>query len=276
MSASVATTENNTPMPTNFVAQTFAGFFYPLRAIGFITRNNMWPLTMVAIMINAVLLILLIVVTLWVAVPWLNDLDVWLMSASDAEWLQPLLGALSWFVWILSVLVIIAANAVLLVLLGQAVASPFLDMLSERVEQISIGTVPAPFTVGRTIKSVVMALSDLVWSLMFLVAFNAPILLIGIIIPVVGTAAAAVASFVFTALVLAQEFVTMPAGRQMVPFRKRFGMIWRNRWLSFGFGIATMGIMMVPGLNLLLLPLAAVGGTMAYCDLHAAGRANTQ
>ena len=41
-----------------------------------------------------------------------------------------------------------------------------------------------------------------------------------------------------------------------------------------GFGTAAMALLFVPGLNLVLLPLASVGGTLAYCDLKRAGRAD--
>jgi CysZ protein len=198
------------------------------------------------------------------------------MSASDTEWIRAILAAVSWILWLLAVLVIVAANAILLLLMGQAVASPFLDMLSEKVEELSAGTVTAPFSVGRTAKSIALALADVVWSLGYLVAFNIPVFLIGVLIPVVGTSFSAVATFVFTALVLSVEFVTMPAARAMVPYRRRFGMVWRNKWIALGFGTAAMGVMLVPGLNLILLPLASVGGTLAYCDLQAAGRLETK
>ncbi|MEO0593615.1 MAG: hypothetical protein AAFZ38_08550, partial [Myxococcota bacterium] len=46
----------------------------------------------------------------------------------------------------------------------------------------------------------------------------------------------------------------------------------RNRWLSLGFGSSSMLLLFVPGLNLILLPLAAVGGTLAFCDLYRAER----
>lgn len=260
------------PLPKNFIADTVRGFVYPLEAIPFISKNRLWPLTVVAIAVNAVLLVALCVATIFLIVPWLDDLDTWLQRASDTTWVQSLLGALSWLIWIIAIPLALAANALLLVLIGQAVASPFLDKLSERTEEIVLGRTAPGFSVGGTVKSVVMALSDLVWSIILLAVVNLPIMLVAFLLPVVGTAIGAAASFAFTALLLSQEFMTMPLARQLVPFRQRFGYVWRNKWLAFGFGVSAMGIMLVPGLNIVLLPLAACGGTLACCDLESSGR----
>ena len=69
-----------------------------------------------------------------------------------------------------------------------------------------------------------------------------------------------------------QEFVGLPLARQLVGYRRRWGVVWDNRWLAAGFGSAVAVLFIVPGLNLVLLPLAAVGGTLLYCDLKTAGR----
>lgn len=262
-------------LPSNFIAQVIVGLWYPLKALRYISRHKLWPITLVAVLINVVLLGALLGLTLWLAVPLLHDLDTWLLSLTDAPWLEALLVAVSWIVWVLAVALIVAGNAIVLVMVGQAVAGPFLEMLSERIEAIELGTEPDAFTVGRTLRSIVFGLTDLVWALLFLAAINIPIFLIGLV-TAVGTPVATVLSFAFTALLLAQEFMTMPLMRRMVSYRDRWRVVWSNKWLAFGFGITTMGIMLVPGLNLVLLPLAAAGGTLAYCDLEVSGRVDGQ
>lgn len=258
-------------LPNNFIALILTGLLYPWRALGYIARNKLWGLTLVSIGINVVLLAGLIGLTLWLAVPWLQGLDAWVLGLSDVEWLQWALGALSWLLWVLALLLLVAGNAIVLVLIGQAVASPFLDMLSEKIEQIELGREPDDFTVARTLRSVVFGITDLIWSLAFLAAVNLPIFFIGLI-TAVGAPVATALSFVFSALVLAQEFVTLPLVRRMVTYRNRWSVVWQNRWLAFGFGVSTMGLLMIPGVNLILLPLAAAGGTLAYCDLEQGGR----
>ncbi|MEM6733160.1 MAG: EI24 domain-containing protein, partial [Myxococcota bacterium] len=79
------------------------------------------------------------------------------------------------------------------------------------------------------------------------------------------------ASFAFSALLLSVEFVGLSLTRRFVNYRGRWRIIWDNKGLSLGFGSASMLLLLVPGLNLILLPLAAVGGTLAYCDLVRVG-----
>ena len=79
-------------------------------------------------------------------------------------------------------------------------------------------------------------------------------------------------SFGFSALLLAHEFMGLPLTRQLVSYRERWSHVWRHKWLAVGMGTSTMLLLAIPGINLVLLPLASVGGTLMYCDLREAGR----
>ena len=78
--------------------------------------------------------------------------------------------------------------------------------------------------------------------------------------------------FCFAALLFAAQFGGWSLTRYFISFPGRWRVVWRNKSLGFGLGVATMVLMLVPLLNLVLLPLAAVGGTLLYCDLRAANR----
>ena len=122
-----------------------------------------------------------------------------------------------------------------------------------------------PFGIGRAIKTVSVAIGDLVWGVFFLVMVNGPLILLGFV-PVLGTAVAALVSFGFSALLLSHEFMGLPLTRQLVSYRERWSHVWRHKWLALGMGSSTMLMLAIPGVNLVLLPLAAVGGTLMYCD----------
>ena len=57
----------------------------------------------------------------------------------------------------------LALGFLTLVLVGQAVASPFLDTLSQKVEINEISTPETPLTAGSVARSVAIALADLFW-----------------------------------------------------------------------------------------------------------------
>jgi CysZ protein len=260
-------------LPANLVAQAFRGLAYPIEGLRFIRQHRLWGMAMVPTIVNIALFILLLVATIWLAVPQLEKLDLWLAPGEDSGgFARGVMSALSWIVWIVAILVVVILDAILLFLLGQAVAGPFLDLLSEKVESLVLGGEPPAVSWTRSLRSIVVGLSDIVWTVIFFALVNVPLALIGL--TAIGSIPAAIASFGFTALLLSQEFVGLSLTRQLVSYPARFKVVWGNRWLSLGFGTTSMLLLAVPVLNLLLLPIAAAGGTLLYCDLKAAGRIN--
>ncbi len=261
------------PLPTNSFAQLARGATYVFEALHFISKERLWRLAAAAIVVNVLLLAGLVAGSLVFALPRLEELQSTLVGlGARSGLLYGLMVLVGWLVLVLAVALIVAVNALVLVLVGQAIASPFLDLLSERVEELVLGRAPYPLSVKRVVVSVVMSIKDLVAGVLLLVLVNAPVFLVSLI-PVVGTVPAAIVSFCFSAWLLAHEFVGLSLVRHLASYSARWGVIRRSKLLSLGFGSAAMGLLVVPGLNLILLPLAAVGGTLLYCDLEAAGRA---
>jgi CysZ protein len=122
------------------------------------------------------------------------------------------------------------------------------------------------------VQGVALAVRDLVWGLVYLTVVNGLIFVVSAGTFGLAAAPASIVSFCFSAWLLAHEFVGLALSRQLVGYRRRWRIVWANKWTTLGFGVACMGLLFVPGLNLVLLPLAAVGGTLLYCDLKAGGR----
>lgn len=257
----------------NLFSQYVDGLFYPLEGLAFIRRHGLWRLAFFAIVVNVLLLGGLVALGVYFVWPWLTALDMWLagfLGGASQLW-QTLAALLTWLVWFLVLVLVMGVAGVVLLLVGQAVASPFLDLLSERIETLVLGVEPAGLTVRRLVDTVLVSLGDLVWGLVYYAGVQVPLLLLGLI-PVIGTGPAAVLSFGFAALLLAQEFVGLSLTRHLVSYRARWRAVMRNKWSCLGFGTTAMALLFVPGVNLVLLPVAAAGGTLLYCDLRAAGR----
>ena len=260
------------PVPTGMVGQFIAGLGYPLRGLKFMREHSLWGLASASIVVNALLLIGVLVLAFSWIVPWVQGsvaaMVAW--AGASAFW-GFLVGVLNWLIWVLVLPATVVLSFVVLVLVGQAVASPFLDTLSEEVESRVLGTPTTPMTAKRMVQDVTVALVDLAGGLILLCCVNLPILVIGLI-PGIGTLVGPLLSFMFTALLLAHEFVGLSMARHLVSYRGRWRAVWANRWSALGLGTSAMGLLFVPVVNLVLLPLAAVGGTLLYCDLRAAGR----
>jgi len=255
------------PLPSGVLASLAGGFRYGLEGLGFIGRARLWPLALAAVLINVALLVALAVGALVWLLPAVRgvvaSLDAW---AQGSHVLGALVAVAGGLLWVLAVSLGVVVSAVVVLMVGQAVASPFLDALSERVETLVLGTAPAPFSAGRVAASVRMALGDLGWTLVYWLVANVPLVVLG----VVAAPVAAALEFVVAALLLAQEFVGLALARQLVPYRRRFAFFRGHRALGLGFGAACLLMFAVPGLNLVLLPVATVGGTLLYCDLTSA------
>lgn len=263
---SIAALESNT-LPRNPVAQFARGLGYPLHAFRFLRRHHLWGAASLPFVINLLLLAAFVYVTwTWIG-PWLTSVSAYLEALQpEMQFFKLLVSVVIGLFWTLAFFLVLGVNAMLLLLLGQAIASPFLDLLSEKVETLVLGIAPKPFGFLRLVRSVSISIGDLVGGVMLLAAVNVPVFLIGM--TGVGAAPAAVASFAFSGLLLAHEFVGLSLSRHLVTYGGRWRVVRANTWVSLGFGTSSMFLLMVPGLNLLLLPLSAVGGTLLYCDLR--------
>lgn len=255
----------------SFIAQVFQGIGYPLEAVGFMRRHRLWRLALVPTIVNILLFAGVVAGLSFVALPWVHALQAWLAPADPNGFFAGMISVLAIVIWLVAAVMALVAGAFVLVMIGQAVASPFLDVLSEKVETIVLSTTAEPATVGRVVRAVMISLGDLVWSVLIWVAGTVPLMLLNAL-PVVGNAGAVALEFAFGALLLAQEFMGLSLARQLVSYPARWRVMWANKWMALGFGASTTVLLLVPGLNLVLLPLAAVGGTLLYCDLEAAGR----
>ena len=257
-------------LPKGIVKQFLKGLYYPLDAILMLFRENLWRLALIPIAVNLVLMGLILAAILFWLGPYLNQLDVFLNTLNLGPYLAWFAGFLSSLMWVISAVVSFLLSGVFVYLIGQAVASPFLDILGERVEKIVLGVDEVPVGLRAMGRSVLMAFSDLFWSIFVWVILHIPLLLIALL-PLIGAPIWSTGSFVVSAFIVAVDFAGLPMARRLVPFRKRFVILWRLRWLSLGLGTALFILLFIPGVNLLALPVAAIAGSLCYCDGRKAG-----
>jgi CysZ protein len=259
-------------LPSSSFALFLRGLTYPLEGLRFLSEHKLWSMAAAAILVNVALLVAMIGLASVYLVPmiqgWVAAMALWAAGSTVLGWLA---GFFSFLLWCLVGPVALVLGFLVLMLVGQTVASPFLDSLSEKVESLVVGTPVHPLTMTRVIKDVVIAFGDLVGGLLFIVAVNFPLFLVGLI-PGVGAIAASIPSFCFSAWLLAQEFMGLSLVRKFVGYGDRWRAVWSNKAITLGFGATTTLLLFVPGLNLVLLPMAAVGGTLMYCDLKVLGR----
>lgn len=196
----------------------------------------------------------------YLAFGWLGGL-VDQMMTSLPEWLQ----WLDWLIWVL----IYAASVVLMyftfTIMANFISAPFNGILAEAVEEYLSGstkTDEAPWhqaitQIGPAIKEEITKLTySITRSLPFFVLFFIP----GI------NFIASTLWIIFGAWLLALQYADYPLANQEIAFKEQREIVAKKRWLALGFGAAVMGGMMIPIVNLVIIPAAVAGATAMYLD----------
>lgn len=149
------------------------------------------------------------------------------------------------------------------VAIGLIVAAPFNDMLASAIERKvtgSVAEVKMSFweLAGYTMKNEVRKMSLIITVQLVLLLIN--------FVPGIGQAIFLIVSPAFMALVLAYEFTGYTLDRRGLSFEQKREYLKSNIGRSMGFGLAVAVTVLVPLLNLMLLPLAVAGGTLMVIE----------
>ena len=83
-------------------------------------------------------------------------------------------------------------------------------------------------------------------------------------LPVFGSIAYAVVGFLWASWAASMEFTGYAMDRRHLGLSRKWEILRRNPAPAFGFGIVTVVFLMIPFLNVLVVPVGAVGGTMLF------------
>jgi CysZ protein len=193
--------------------------------------------------------------TLWMPTPEAASWYAWL-------WVGPAQAALA----ILGALIFaLFAGVVLLIsfLIANVLASPFLDVLSSRVESIETGAVEedAPSgLIGNSVE-VLRALREELRRAVFFLLVVGSLVFAGFLIPgahlVTGPSIV-----VFAIFFLPLDYASYTLDRRRYSFRQKRIWLMANKPAVVGFGGAAFLICWVPGVNFLAMPLLVAGGTL--------------
>ena len=180
-------------------------------------------------------------------------------------WIAPL-RLLAWCIGILLISAAIVVIYLAFLLLGTAIASPFLDMLAQRVEEIATGQVTAE---RRTLRIALrsFAASALVELQKLGVFLTIQFILVALSLIPLLSPFTVIAATLFTMLFLALEYGGFAMDHRQMRFAQRRRLIWRHRWRMLGFGAAGFLTLLVPLLNFFCLPILVVSGTLLIAEL---------
>ncbi len=203
-------------------------------------------------------------------------LTAWMPALSAAHWYSWLwIGPGKLLFWILgAVLFLLVAALALAVAYAAAgiLASPVHDALSLRVERIVTGAV-----VDETGEGVMGLLRDGARSMReelrrfgFFVSVVAPLAALGFAVPG-GQVVTGPMILIFTLLFLPLDYASYTLDRRRLSFAQKRSWVMARKPAMLGFGAAAFLMCLVPGVNLLAMPVLVVAGTLLALDHPAPG-----
>lgn len=254
-----------------------AGATYPLRALGVIFSNpHLWGYILIPILINFVVGIGLYVVLLLPGWRSVNTLILNLNARTEAlianlpKWLavlDVLDAALGWLLRVLLSLLLLIALGFLLVQFGVILGAPFYGKLSEELELLRVGKLPTaePVSMASIMRDIGRALMHEVNKLILSIKVGLPLLLLNFV-PGLGTALASIGTLALAATLVCIDFLDAPLERRRLSFEKKLAVIKNSLPASATFGLVCLGLVSIPLLNLLAVPLCITSGTLFFCD----------
>ncbi len=245
---------------TIFLLAFARGFWAPMGGLAFLRRTPaLWKYALIPAVLNVALFGGL--GTLFVIL--FPHLIAQLLPQGDAWYLFLLRGIM----WVVGSALMLLFFLVSFTAVGTIIASPFNELLSQRVEQLRGGTRQESSEgfwsqVSRTARS---ALESVKHVAVYLLG-SLLILLVGLV-PAVGAPVSAILGTIWTLLFLALEFGDYYLARHWVRFTDRWCIVWAHRWASIGFGLGCSLLLLIPFLNLLLMPGAVTGGTLLWLEI---------
>ncbi len=240
------------------------GFGYPLRALKmFRQRPGLLKYMAFPFLINLVVFSLTVYYGL--------DLFQWLLQAyapSTEVWYGLLLYYLAWTVALLLTAVLVFFS---FTVVGNLIASPFNELLSERTEKLVCGPLKDErFTLGRFWQEARYALIVEFKKLLFFVLGMLVLFSINLL-PGLGSLIYAVLAPAFTLFFLVVEYLSFVLMRKRMSFAQQRRYIFRRPLLLFGFACGVFCLLAIPFVQFFTIPLAVVGVTLLWCDFPEAG-----
>lgn len=236
------------------------GAGYLLRGFKMLPDSEIRPFVLVPLLTN----IVLFVAAIWMLFSNFGSWVDYLISAflPDWEWLQ----VLHYILWPLMALLVVVFVYYGFSIVANLIAAPFNGFLSEKVEKRLRGDVIqdegwqavlalVPRAIGRELAKLAYYLPRL---LFLLVLSFIPV--INIISPLLW--------LLFGAWMMAIQYCDYPMDNNKVSFKNMKTLLKADRLTSIGFGGFIQLGMMVPLLNLILMPAAVVGATIYWVEAH--------
>ena len=250
------------------------GLSLPMRAFSYLRGNrNIWTLVAIPVLLN----FLLFSATLFwgggALASWLYEaLEGWKTGAAHLAqgvwWQQALHYGIEAICFLLGLLfwpLVMALVYFVFTPMALIISAPFNDVIAERTERSCGFGLPGDDRglVRTVLLEVLFAIRSEIKRLSFTALIFLMILLLQFI-PLIGVVLQPIMTFLWGCLACAFEFTGYASDRRHIPWSVKWRLLLAHKPLVFGFGLATLLLLLVPFVNVFTVPLSAISGTMLF------------
>ena len=250
-------------MPVKLLSSTadrfVSGFRTPFASFGFVARN---PGLLRYIIIPFLINLLVFSLVVWLGLDFFATTVTERLPQGDAwYWVT-----LYYFLWVLAFAFTAVVVFFTFTVVGNIIASPFNDLLSERTEELLTNTInDEPFALSTFSRDALTAILQECKKMVVFVLLMLAVLLFNLV-PGIGNAIYAVLATLVTLYFLSIEYLSFVMGRKRLGFKEQRRFI-SGRWrLMGGFSCGVLLMLAIPLLQLLCIPMAVIGATRIYCE----------
>ncbi len=194
-----------------------------------------------------------------------SNLNQWIDSW--LSYLPDILSWLSYLLWPLLALAILATFTYLFSTIANFVAAPFNGLLAEQLEAKLTGKKLSEQSLVSLFKDVPRILGREWRKLMYYLP-KALGLFILLLIPALGQTIGPLLWLIFSAWMMAIQYCDYPFDNHKVSFQDMKNDLKKNQSTSYGFGFFVTLFTMIPILNLFVMPVAVCGATAMWVDKY--------
>ncbi len=235
------------------------GFSYPLRALRLLRSQ---PVLLKYVAIPFVINLLVFSLSVYFGLD-LFDYLIESYAPVSGAWYAATLHYLAWVAALLVTTMVVFFS---FTVVGNLIASPFNELLSERTEEMvrgvhDNGTLRLRQVLadsGRAMLVEVRKMAVFVGCMLLLLLIN--------LLPGIGSALYAVLAPLLTLFFLVIEYMAFVLMRKQLNFARQRRYTFKRPLLMAGFGCSVFCLLAVPFVQFFCIPLAVVGATLLWCD----------
>ncbi len=232
------------------MAEFLAGLRYSVSGFGLLGRPGIRIYVLIPLLVNSVLFTLTIV---YGTSRFSRLLDQLITHWAWLKWV-------TWLLWPLFLLLMLGFVFFCFSMLANLIAAPFNGRLATAVEQELTGA-PNPESAASVgvIAETINAVRSEAEKIRYFLLRGVPLLVL-FLIPVIQLAAPLI-WFIYAAWMIALEYLEIPLGNRGMLFPQVRTLAKANRNIVLGYGTGILLLTMMPGVNLMVMPIAVSGAT---------------